>query len=240
MQRRHLLLACPALLGACVPEGRPQTGNAPTSPPSAGGFDYRAALAQELRAAALLLDPDRAWGLLPPAVREAASRAFPVGEGLGFASVADPPHMRQNVLLTGGLLYASLEQSRMNWETRENWRVAGRRGPDPSRLEGLVGITFHIGPAALGFDLLRVELDTDMISPSPGYARFGALGEAPTRPLQAHVTTAIDRVEGRLDLTRVGSDLLLESRTQPFSRATLGPSGPETAKLASADVVEIR
>ncbi len=239
MRRRDVLLASPVVLGACMQEGTPQTGIAPTSAPGAGNFDWRAALAAERRAAALLLDPDRAWGLLPQAVRETAVRAFPAAEGLGFTSPSpdDPPSTRQRVLPTGGLVYASFEQARINWEARDRQIAAGRER-EATPFEGLVGIAFHIGPAALSFDLLRVDLDTHMIGPSAGYARFGALGETPNRRLPAYVTTAIDRVEGRLDLTRVGSSLLLESRTQPFSRETLGPSGPESRRIDRWQLLE--
>jgi hypothetical protein len=234
MQRRHLLLACPMLLGACVPEGRPQTGNAAASPPGAGGFDWRAALAEERRAAALLLDPDRAWGLLPPAVREAAARAFPAGEGLGISGLYQSSSYRQRVLPAGGLVYVSQEQRRIDWEARDRQIAAGRIGEAPT-LEDMVGTDFSIGPAALGFDLLRVDLSTHRIRPSLVPA---SNPDAERRSRPAYVTIAIDRAEGRLDLSRVGSSLLLESRRQPFSRETLGPAGPETRRIDRWQVVE--
>jgi hypothetical protein len=233
MRRRDVLLASPVVLGACVQEGTPQTGIAPTSAPGAGNFDWRAALAEERRAAALLLDPDRAWGLLPQAVREAAARAFPAGEGLGFSQAASAPSGRQRFIPASGLVYASLEQIRVNWEARARLDAAGRRSESPGD-EGLVGIAFHVGPLALGFDLLRVELDTHMIGPHP----HSTLGHGAHLRPPAHVTTAIDRVDGRLDLTRVGSSLLMESRRQSFSRQSLGPSGPETRRSDRWQVVE--
>ena len=234
MRRRDVLLASPLVLGACVEEGTPQTGNA--SPPGAGNFDWRAALAKERRAAALLLDPDRAWGLLPQTVREAAARAFPAGEGLGFSLLDATAGFRRRVLPNGGLIYLSTEYDRLNWEldwaARERALIAGRRLDSPGR-EGFVGIQFSIGPAAFGFDLLSVELDTHQIS-----SRYSPGQIAGRLRLSAYVTTAIDRVEGRLDLARVGSGLLLESRRQPFSRETLGPSGPETRRVDRWQVLE--